>query len=315
MATVHVPILVSPIIDGLLDFSDRLELKNFLISKKGLILDCTLGGGGHTSHFLSRIRDQNLPLVVLGLDQDESAVLRGRERFSKEIESGSMRIERCQFSDAFLAIERAGWSDLPLVGVLADLGFSSDQLESAERGLSFLKEGPLDMRLDPENGVSAWELIQATRESDLADLIYEFGEERHSRRIARWIKEALSRNELENSTLALANLVRKSVLRSDPRASKSPIHPATRTFQAIRIAVNQELDQLDSLLGRVILKLIPGGRVAILSFHSLEDRRVKQAFLGEAFRPLTKKPAVADDTEVASNPRSRSAKLRIAQKL
>jgi 16S rRNA (cytosine1402-N4)-methyltransferase len=195
-------------------------------------------------------------------------------------------------------------------GLLADLGFCSDQLENAARGLSFQQEGPLDMRLDPTLGQTAAEMLNQLEEHELADIIYRYGEERHSRRIARRIVEARQVQRTE-TTNQLAELVRKCV----PRDRNSRIDPATRTFQALRIAVNDELGSLERLLSQLGNVVKPGGRVGIISFHSLEDRLVKQAFRdANLWDVLTKKPVTASDEEVRENPRARSAKLRVAKR-
>jgi len=245
---------------------------------------------------------------VVAFDQDEGAIERGHERFKAEIAEGRLELVHSRFAEA------DGWlKDRQVAGLMADLGFSSDQIEDADRGLSFLREGPLDMRLDPSRGRSAREYLQTVTEKDLADAIFELGEERFSRRIAAAILTARREGQLPKTTTAFAELVTRAV---PPPARHGRIHAATRTFQALRILVNEELEELDRLLNHVILCVRPGGRVAILSFHSLEDRKVKLAFRDRdgAFLPLTKKPQEADDEELRRNPRSRSAKLRIAER-
>ena len=201
----------------------------------------------------------------------------------------------------------------PVLGLMADLGFSSDQLEDASRGLSFMREGPLDMRLDPSRGISARGFLAQASETEIADTLWELGEERFSRRIARLVVEWRQKGQLPETTSGLSELV----LRAMPgHARHGRIHAATRTFQALRIRVNDELEELDSLLSHVILEVRAGGRVAILSFHSLEDRKVKLAFRNhDGFHALSKKPLEADEQEVLDNPRARSAKLRIAERL
>jgi 16S rRNA (cytosine1402-N4)-methyltransferase len=199
---------------------------------------------------------------------------------------------------------------------LADLGFCSDQMDDAERGLSFSQPGPLDMRLDATTGEPASALLRRLNERDLADLIWRYGEERFSRRIARRIVETRRREPLE-TTEQLANLVRRCVPRP-PRSAKRrrpPIDPATRVFQALRIAVNDELGELERLLAVLPNCVRPGGRVALISFHSLEDRLVKQAFRERSlWEALTRKPVQAGEEEVSNNPRARSAKLRAARR-
>jgi 16S rRNA (cytosine1402-N4)-methyltransferase len=195
--------------------------------------------------------------------------------------------------------------------ILADLGFCSDQLGDPTRGLSFLQEGPLDMRLDPTRGEPASELIRRLSEKDLADIFWHYGEERHSRRVARLLAEVRRQSPIV-TTGQLAALVRRAV----PRSKGHSIDPATRVFQALRIAVNDELGALERFLQVAPDCLKPGGTVAIISFHSLEDRMVKQAFRKspELVTPLTRKPVQASDEEIRNNPRARSAKLRVAQK-
>jgi 16S rRNA (cytosine1402-N4)-methyltransferase len=193
-------------------------------------------------------------------------------------------------------------------GMLADLGFSSDQMNDPARGFSFQADGPLDMRLDPTVGRSAAQLVNVLSEAALADIFYEFGEERHSRRVARRIVERRVKVPFE-TTADLAQVVRSSVPRS------GSLDPATRVFQALRIAVNDELGVLERWLALLPDLVKPGGRVGVISFHSLEDRRVKQAFkASNIWQPLTKKPVEASESEIARNPRSRSAKLRVAKR-
>ncbi len=194
----------------------------------------------------------------------------------------------------------------PVDAVLADLGFSSDQIANPERGLSFQLDGPLDMRLDPARGEPAAALVQRLHEKELADLFWQFGEERHSRRIARKIVEVRQQEKIE-TTGQLAELVRRCV----PRSKRHPIDPATRVFQALRIAVNDELGALERFLNALPDCLKPTGRAVVISFHSLEDRLVKRAFRQkEIWQELTKKPVQTGDEETRNNPRARSAKLR-----
>lgn len=307
MSTVHVPILVQPIVDGLIEAFKNLPDD----APPHWIVDCTLGGGGHSQAFLDALAaDPKLKKhKLLSVDQDEGAVERGRERFKQAIAEGRMEIVHSRFSEIAPILEGR-----QILGMMADLGFSSDQIEDPERGLSFQKDGPLDMRLDPSRGESCYEFLQHVGEKELADLIYEYAEERFSRRIAAAIIERRRQAKLPSTTRELAELVSQCY---PPPARHGRIHPATRTFQALRIHVNGELEELDCLLENVILSLRVGGRIAILSFHSLEDRKVKQAFKprDSKFRQLTKKPIEADEDEVSRNPRSRSAKLRIAERL
>ncbi len=196
-------------------------------------------------------------------------------------------------------------------GLVADVGLSSMQLDDAARGMSFRAEGPIDMRMDRSTGETALDLIDRLDDDDLADVLYKYGEERRSRRVARCIKQARDAGELE-STLDL----RRAVVRAVGPARIGGVDPATRTFQALRIAVNGELSELEALLAAAPRVLAAGGVIAVISFHSLEDRLVKRALRDRAtWRPLTKKPIVAGDDEIADNPRARSAKLRVAERL
>jgi 16S rRNA (cytosine1402-N4)-methyltransferase len=199
-----------------------------------------------------------------------------------------------------------------VVAVLADLGVSSPQLDVAERGFSFRLDGPLDMRMNPDAGETAAALIDRLDETELADLIYAYGEERLSRRIARRIKHDLAEQGAYGGTAALAYAVAGCY---PPKARRGRIHPATRTFQALRIAVNDELGVLDRLLSSAPDWLVPGGLFGVISFHSLEDRRVKTAFVSdERLQRITRKPETAAEEEQSSNPRSRSAKWRLARR-
>jgi 16S rRNA (cytosine1402-N4)-methyltransferase len=241
---------------------------------------------------------------VLALDRDAAAL----DAAERSLAGLPVKIAQANFCDL------AGMLDelqIPAVdGVLLDLGLSSDQLADKSRGFSFEATGELDLRFNTDEGQPAWQLLSRLKENELADLIFQFGEERYSRRIARRIALARATRPIRTAG-ELADLVRRSVPRSADR-----IDPATRTFQALRIAVNRELESLDLALQRIPDRLKPGGRLAIISFHSLEDRRVKEAFRSDQrLENLTKKPIRPSDTEIASNPRSRSAKLRVARRL
>jgi 16S rRNA (cytosine1402-N4)-methyltransferase len=203
----------------------------------------------------------------------------------------------------------AGWSDAD--GILADLGVSSAQLDDPTRGMSFRMEGPIDMRMGDISGETALELIERLETSELADLIYQYGDERRSRRIARCIQHALRAGELK-TTLDL----RRAVVRAVGPVRVGGIDPATRTLQALRVAVNHEMEELSALLANAPRLLSPGGTLVVLSFHSLEDRQVKRAFLESSiWQRLTTKPVTATRAETEQNPRSRSAKLRAARKV
>lgn len=300
--TIHVPILVKPILEALVE-----PFAQFATSSEPYwLVDCTLGGGGHTSVFLKRPEFQKHR--ILALDQDAEAIARAQERFKKEIQEGRLELQHLRFGSASDVIR-----DRPVLGVLADLGFSSDQLEASDRGLSFQTDAPLDMRLDPNRGISCYELLRQVSETELETILSELGEERFARRIASSIISRRRAKQLPKTTRELVEIVVKAIPVS---ARHGRIHVATRTFQALRIAVNEELLELDRLLEEVIPQVRVGGRVAIISFHSLEDRKVKQCFKRkELFKSLTKKPMQADDEELQMNPRARSAKLRIAERV
>jgi len=278
------------------------EVLHFLEPSSGqTIVDATVGAGGHARLIAERLG----PLGrLIGLDQDLSMLQLAQQRLV----------------DLPVTLVQANFDQLPLVlaerginavdGVLADLGVCSDQIDCAERGFSFQQEVPLDMRLDPTHGEPASALVKRLSERTLADLFWNYGEERYSRRVARKIVETRRRTPLE-TTSQLAELVRSCVPR--PRGQRHPIDPATRVFQALRIAVNDELGALERFLATLPRCLKPGGKAVIISFHSLEDRRVKQAFRDRAvWKVRTPKPVQAGDEELRNNPRARSAKLRAA---
>ncbi len=258
----------------------------------GLYLDATVGGGGHTALLLKA----EPTCRVVAIDQDPMA-LAAAQAF---LQPFGDRVQFWQGNFADFNVNE------PLFdGILADLGVSSAQLDRGDRGFSFRFDAPLDMRMNPETPLTAADVINHYSERELADIFYEYGEERFSRRIARQI---VAQRPLY-TTQALAQLVARAV-KSSPRQR---IHPATRVFQALRIYVNRELEVLDRFLAASPQWLRPQGRIAIISFHSLEDRRVKQAWRNHPLLTvITRKPIVASDTEVAANPRSRSAKLRVA---
>jgi 16S rRNA (cytosine1402-N4)-methyltransferase len=264
-------------------------------------VDATIGAGGHARLIAERIGPAGR---VIGLDQDSGMLDRAKNRLS----GLPVTLVNANFDQLSAALNTVGVKEID--GLLADLGFASDQMEDATRGFSFQHDGPLDMRLDPNAGESAADLIARLSEFDLANVIYEYGEERHSRRVARKIVEVRQQTPI-HTTGQLADIVRRCV----PRERGRNFDPATRVFQGLRIAVNDELGSLDRLLAQLPRVVKPGGRVGIISFHSLEDRRVKRAFQDrETWQPLTKKPVQAGDDEVRDNPRSRSAKLRVARR-
>jgi 16S rRNA (cytosine1402-N4)-methyltransferase len=259
-------------------------------------VDCTVGGGGHTRLIAQRVRPTGR---VIGLDQDPTML----ELARPQLEGLPVELVHANFDQ--LAEVLAAKDIAQVDGVFADLGFSSDQLARPERGLSFREDGPLDMRLDPTAGATAADLVNTLGEAALADVFWEYGEERHSRRVARRIVERRATQPFA-TTADLAEVVRRCVPRS------GGIDPATRVFQALRIAVNDELGALDRLLAALPKLVKPGVRAGIISFHSLEDRRVKHAFRAPGWKPVNKKPVEASDAETAANPRARSAKLRVA---
>jgi 16S rRNA (cytosine1402-N4)-methyltransferase len=278
----------------------------------GVYVDGTMGWGGHLEAVLKVPGTR-----AFGIDRDAQA----RDAAGKRLES---------FGDRVKVLE-GRYSEMPALigqqvdGILLDIGVSSPQLDRAERGFSFMREGPLDMRMDPSRGPTARELILETDEGDLVELIRELGEERHAKKVARLIKEAIDQ---VHTTTQLADVIARAIPIREQRESK--IHPATRTFQALRIAVNQELDELSTFLSVFPDLLAPNGRCVIITFHSLEDRLVKNAFRdlewtsslperfalaeGERVHPvasvLTRKPVSSSEAEVARNPRARSAHLR-----
>ena len=272
----------------------------------GTFVDCTVGLGGHAAGLLSAGVTR-----LIGLDRDDDALRLAGEQLAA-------------FGDR-VELVHADYRDLPAVldargiaavdGILADLGVSSLQLDSEGRGFSFRRDEALDMRMDRSQGPTAADLIARADETDLANVIFQFGEERHSRRIARAIVRARESASI-TATGALADIVRRAV----PARGHQRIDPATRTFQALRIWVNRELEGLDTFLREAARRLITGARFAVISFHSLEDRTVKHTFralaaAGDAWRVLTRKPVVPGDDEVARNPRARSAKLRAIERV
>jgi 16S rRNA (cytosine1402-N4)-methyltransferase len=263
------------------------------------VVDGTLGGGGHARLLAECVGKTGR---VLGLDRDGNAIAAAQVHLAETI------IEPIHASYANLPEVCEQFSVEAVSAVLLDLGLSSDQLASPERGFSFRSDGALDMRFDQGRGQPAWQLLSRLSEKHLADLIYEYGEERLSRRIAKAIV-AQRRSRPVRTASELADLIARVV----PRSRNQRIHPATRTFQALRIAVNDELGLLRRAMERIPTCMHPGGRLAVISYHSLEDRIVKNAFREDAcFDMITRKPIRATDAEVARNPRSRSACLRVA---
>ena len=268
------------------------------------VVDGTLGGGGHTRLLAEIVGPTG---KVIAIDRDPSAIERG----AKELTHLPIRFAQANFCNLPEVLDAVEVESID--GMLLDVGISSDQLADRERGFSFDSDGPLDLRFDPTEGEPAWKLIHRLRPETLADLIYEFGEERHSRRIARRIAHARERQPIE-SAKEFAKLVTSAIPRQATQQKR--IHPATRTFQALRIAVNEELKSLQIALERIPACLKPGGRLVVISFHSLEDRLVKTAFRSpQIWNCLTKSPVEATADEVATNRRSRSARLRAAERI
>ena len=300
----HVPVL----------FDEVLESLN--VRPGGVIVDATLGLGGHSAGIARRLGGKG---KLIAFDRDEQAMASAKARLdalAAELGAEMPTVEYVSRPFSEIAEVVAPGS---LDGLLADFGVSSLQLDQAQRGFSFRADGPLDMRMDSRSERSAQQVVNQADEEDLANLIYEFGEERRSRRIAR----AIVRARPITTTAELARIVSAEAppIKNErgPGNSGQKIHPATRTFQAIRIYVNDELGEIQSLLKSAESLLKPGGRVALISFHSLEDRLVKDSFRAAAkanvLEILTKKPIVAGEQESLRNPRSRSAKLRAAQRL
>jgi 16S rRNA (cytosine1402-N4)-methyltransferase len=288
-----------------------------------IFIDATLGLGGHAEAILSATEKTQ----VIGIDQDTEAISKAQARLERFGER--FRVFHANFSEIRKVLAQARIEKVD--GVLADLGVSSLQLDSETRGFSFRFDAPLDMRMDAESDEeTAAEMLETLSEFEIARIIYEYGEERFSRKIARWIVERRERGESVKTTGELARLIERAV----PRGKKDKIHPATRTFQALRIAVNRELEILEDFVKDSIDILKTDGRLAVISFHSLEDRIIKQTLqklAGKCFCPpnfpkcvcgaekrveiLTRKPIVSGEAEMQENPRARSAKLRACLKL
>lgn len=300
----------------------------------GHYVDGTLGGGGHTAEILARSAPHG---AVLGIDTDARALARVRERLSDEIRQGRLLLIQGNYSEMARLVSQAHFA--PIQGVLLDLGFSSDQMEDPERGFSFSVDGPLDMRLNQAQEISAADLVNTASEHELADIFWKYGDENRSRQIAWRIIRAREQGAITRTT-QLAQLASAGV-----PYKPGMIHPATRVFQALRIAVNAELQHLEAALPQLLESLLlageqavdgseAGGRMVIISFHSLEDRLVKGFIRREAsdcicppdipvcmcnhrarLRSLTAKPVTPTSQEIAANPRARSAKLRAAETL
>ena len=291
----HVPVLLKEAIDFL------------HVQRGGTYIDATVGLGGHSYEIAKRL---GAPGHLIGLDKDPAALAIASKKLTLEgTDWPAITLLHRSFAEI-----ASGQEPASVDGILADVGVSSLQLDDAARGFSFQAEGPLDMRMDPTNERTAEQVVNHLDERQLADVIYEFGEERRSRRIAR----AICRSRPIRTTAQLADVI--SAAARPMNQAERRIHPATRTFQALRIFVNRELDDLKALLAAAPQILKPGGRVVVISFHSLEDRIVKDAFREGGnqdmyYRILTKKPVVASEVESDRNPRARSAKLRAAERI
>jgi 16S rRNA (cytosine1402-N4)-methyltransferase len=302
----HIPVLYHEIINALAPYSG------------GLYIDGTLGAGGHALGILDASTPDG---KLLGLDLDPQALVIANQRLS--MFKNRVFVRQGSYVNMASFVKEIGWFFVD--GIILDLGVSSIQLDTKERGFSFLYDAPLDMRFGDQTSIDAADLVNSLAENDLANIIWKYGEEKYSRKIARIICQ----NRPINTTFELANLVKKAY-----GNQYSQIHPATRTFQAIRIAVNQEMQAIESVVPQAIHLLKPGGKLAIISFHSLEDRIVKSIFRTESkdcicppdqpictcnhiksIKEVNRKPIEASTEEISNNPRARSAKLRIAEKL
>ncbi len=289
LATVHVPVMPDELVDGM-----RVESGH-------RVVDGTCGGGGHASLLAKLVGPEGL---VFGVDRDPLAI----ERCSQRLSGLPVKLAVGNFAD-LPELLRAN-DCCPVNSLCLDLGLSSDQLADSERGFSYQSQGSLDLRFDTSKGRPAWKLLEHLSEKHLADLIYKWGEERFSRRIAREIVKIRNTQPIKTAD-QLAGLLRRVV----PRSKNHSIDPATRTFQALRIAVNDELKWVEVALKRLPELLVPAGRIAVISFHSLEDRIVKHTFREHELLDLvTRKALRPSDAEVQQNPRSRSARLRIAER-
>ena len=288
--TIHIPVLMDEVLDGL------------NLSSDSIVIDGTLGGGGHAAAILQKLGPEGR---LIAFDRDPLPVELAIEKF----DDPRATFIHSNYADVPEYLQRLEIQNVD--GVLLDLGLSSDQLADRERGFSFQSDGDLDLRFDPLQGDAAWRIINRLSEKHLADIIYQYGEERLSRRIAR--KICLVRQDTTiRSASALAKIVRSCV----PRSKNHSIDPATRTFQALRIAVNEELKWVQVAMNRMPSILSPNGRLAVISFHSLEDRIVKQSIAqDERLENLTRKPITASDEELLGNARARSAKLRVAKRI
>lgn len=297
-------------------------VESVLTDSKGIYVDCTLGGAGHSSLLFSKLAPEG-KLVVF--DQDPKAIQNAKEKFGSD-----PRIKLVNKNFEHLEASLQEMKLLPVEGILFDLGVSSPQLDEAERGFSYMQDAELDMRMDPQNSLTAKVIVNEWNMEQIAQIIWKYGEEKWSKRIAEFIVKARGEHPIE-TTGELVDVIKRAI---PAAARREGPHPAKRTFQALRIAVNDELGVLERVMDQVIRCLAPGGRVAVITFHSLEDRIVKekmQSWLGRCTCPpifpicqcgakplakvITRKPILPSNKEIEENPRSRSAKLRVAEKL
>lgn len=292
------------------------------IRPDGIYLDGTLGGAGHSSEIAKRLTTGRL----IGVDRDPAALAAARERLAPWMDR--VTLVHSNFAALDQILDELG---IPAVdGMLFDLGVSSPQLDEASRGFSYMADAPLDMRMDPGDSLSAYEIVNTWSQEDLRHILYAYGEERYAPQIAASILSRRAERPIE-TTLELVDVIRSGM---PPKALREKQHPAKRSFQAIRIAVNDELSAVDRMMQRAPDRLNPGGRLAVITFHSLEDRIVKNAMAQAAkgctcppefpvcvcgkkptLRLVSRKPIQSEDAELADNPRARSAKLRVAEKL
>ncbi len=295
----HVPVLLQP------------AIRILNVRRGSVVVDATLGMAGHASEIARRLGPEG---TLIGFDRDPEAMALATEKLKALGEELGAEMPKVILHDveySQLAVRLAG---MRVDGLLADVGISSLHVDEARRGFSFQADGPLDMRMNPREGQTAEQVVNQAGEKELADMIYEFGEERRSRRIAR----AIVRSRPVTTTAQLARIVAGAARAMKQERGRHFMHPATRTFQALRIYVNEELSEIDALLREAPGLLKPGGRLVVISFHSLEDRRVKDAMREGAqqgiWEVLTRKPMTAEAEETDRNPRARSAKLRAAER-
>ena len=293
---IHIPVLLNETIDFL------------SLNEGGIIFDGTFGGGGHSGEILKKIGPKGR---IVAVDKDVSAIEKGKNNFKDQLDS--IIFVHNDFRHVEKILKEAKITSLD--GAIFDLGVSSFHLDETDRGFSFLRDSDLDMRMDQTGKLTAREVVNSFSQEMLADIIRDYGEERHARRIAKYICSFREKEEI-NSTTQLASIIVNSVGKF---YAKQKIHPAQRTFQAIRIFVNDELEAIAEALRKIIFYLTPGSRICVISFHSLEDRIVKNIFKEEAgkktMKILTKKPIQPKEEEIRSNSRSRSAKLRVAERI